>query len=135
MTRYAILIDGKAGAYGVTFPDLPGCAAMGRTVDAALVNAAEALRDWIEVTEESMASVPSPRPIEALRKDREVARALRLGAILASVPLIRESGRPVKANLSLDSGILKAIDAEAKRRKLTRSSLVEAMAREALVES
>lgn len=135
MTRYAILIDGKAGAYGVSFPDLPGCVAMGRTMDAALVNAAEALRDWIEFTEESATPVPSPRSVEALRKDREVARALKQGAALASVPLIRESGRPVKANLSLDSGILKAIDAEAKRRKLTRSSLVEAIAREALVDS
>jgi predicted RNase H-like HicB family nuclease len=135
MTRYAVLIDGKAGAYGVTFPDLPGCVAMGRTMDVALANAAEALRDWIEVTEDATARVPPPRPVEALRKDREVALALRRGAALANVPLIRESGRPVKANLSLDSGILKAIDAEAKRRKLTRSSLVEAMAREALVES
>ncbi len=34
-TRYAALIDGKRGAYGVTFPDLPGCTAMGRTLDEA----------------------------------------------------------------------------------------------------
>ena len=35
--RYFVMIDGKIGAYGVVFPDLPGCAAMGKTIDGALV--------------------------------------------------------------------------------------------------
>ena len=37
--RYPALIDGEAGAYGVVFPDLPGCVAMGSTIDEALGNA------------------------------------------------------------------------------------------------
>ena len=134
MTRYAALIDGEAGGYGVVFPDLPGCTAMGETTEAALVNAADALRDWIDVSEDIGAPVPPPQPIETLRADAEVAEALAAGALLATVPLIRHSGRPVKANLSLDSGILEAIDAEAKRRKLTRSAFIETMAREMLAE-
>ena len=134
MTRYAALIDGGSGSYGVVFPDLPGCTAMGTTPEAALAHAADALRDWVEVTEETGAPVPPPRDIEALRTDGDVAAALAAGAFLATVPLIRQSGKPVKANLSLDSGILDAIDAEAKRRKLTRSAFIEAMAREMLVE-
>jgi len=40
--RYPAVIDGKKGAYGVTFPDLPGIVAMGKTLDEALVNAEEA---------------------------------------------------------------------------------------------
>jgi predicted RNase H-like HicB family nuclease len=44
MYRYTALIDGETGAYGVSFPDLPGCVAMGRTVDGALMAAAEAHR-------------------------------------------------------------------------------------------
>jgi predicted RNase H-like HicB family nuclease len=129
VTRYIALIDGKAGAYGVVFPDLPGCTAMGKTVDAALANAAEALRDWVEVTEEGGGKVPAARPLEALRRDSEVKQALAEGAGLAAVPLVRETGKPVKANLSLDSGILAAMDEEAQRRKLTRSAFVELMAR------
>ena len=35
MTRYPALIDGETGAYGVTFPDLPGVVAMGATLDEA----------------------------------------------------------------------------------------------------
>ena len=44
MARYPALIDGEKGAYGVTFPDLPGIVAMGASVDEALANAEEALR-------------------------------------------------------------------------------------------
>ena len=39
--------------------------------------------------------------------------------MLASVPLVRESGKPVKANLSIDSGVLAVLDEEARARDLT----------------
>ncbi len=129
MARYIALIDGKAGAYGVVFPDLPGCTAMGKTMDAALGHAAEALRDWIEVTEDAGGKIPAPRALETLRRDADVKAALAAGAGLAAVPLVRETGKPVKANLSIDSGVLAAMDEEANRRKLTRSAFVEMLAR------
>jgi predicted RNase H-like HicB family nuclease len=132
MARYIALIDGKAGAYGVVFPDLPGCAAMGRTMDEALTHAADALRDWADVTEEDGRKIPRPRSLEVLRRDPDVKRALAEGAGMATVPLVRETGKPVKANLSIDSGVLAALDEEAQRRKLTRSALVELLARETL---
>jgi len=132
MARYVALIDGKAGAYGVTFPDLPGCTAMGKTMDEALAHAAEALRDWVEVTEENGGKVPRPRLLESLRGDPDVKEELAAGAGLAAVPLVRETGKPVKANLSIDSGVLAALDEEAQRRKLTRSAFIELLARETL---
>jgi len=134
MTSYSALIDGKAGSYGVYFPDLPGCVAMGATIEEAVVNAAEAMRDWVDVTVERGGAIPEPRPLEALLADTEVSEDTGSGALLRSVPLVRHSGRPAKANLSIDSGILAAIDAEAKRRKLTRSAFIELMARHALPE-
>jgi predicted RNase H-like HicB family nuclease len=134
MARYIALVDGKAGAYGVAFPDLPGCTAMGKTLEEALANAAESLRDWVELTEKNGDAVPPPRPLEALRSDAQVAQALRAGATLAALPLIRETGKPVKANLSIDSGILSAIDEAAARRKLTRSAFIEMMVRRMLPE-
>ena len=132
MSRYVALIDGKAGAYGVVFPDLPGCTAMGRTMDEALFNAASALRDWAEVAEEDGRKIPKARSLEVLRKDADVKNALSEGAGLAAVPLVRETGKPVKANLSIDSGVLAAMDEEAKRRNLTRSAFVEMLARTVL---
>src|ERR1700733_1090923 len=129
MPRYVALIDGAAGAYGVLFPDLPGCTAMGWTMDDALDNAGEALRDWAEVTEEGGGKIPRPRNQESLRRDSEVKRALAGGASLATIPLVRETGKPVKANLSIDSGVLAALDEEAERRNLTRPGFVEMLAR------
>lgn len=125
--RYTVLIDGKAGAYGIVFPDLPGCVAMGKTVDKALANAADALRDWFELSEAHGEPVPRPSPVERIRRDAEVVAGLAEGAVLASVPLIRETGKPVKANLSIDSGVLAALDEEAKARDLTRSGMIELM--------
>jgi hypothetical protein len=67
-----------------------------------------------------------------LLADRDTSAAIGEGAVLAHIPLVRETGRPVKANLSIDAGILAAIDEQAERRKLTRSAFVELLARQVL---
>jgi predicted RNase H-like HicB family nuclease len=132
MTRYIGLIDGKAGAYGVYFPDLPGCTAMGATIDKAIANAADAMRDWVDATESKGGTIPAPRTRESVAEDPDAAEMLGEGALVVRVPLVRQTGRPIKANLSIDAGVLAAIDEEAKRRKLTRSAFIELMARHAL---
>lgn len=129
MTRYVALIDGEPGAFGVVIPDCVGCSAMGDTVEEALDNAAEALRDWAEAIEAQGGAVPTPRSSAQIRADAE---AEGFAVTYASVPLIRHLGRPVKANLSLDSGILAAIDATASRLGVTRSALVEMLAKQGL---
>lgn len=64
--QYPALIDGKDGAYGVAFPDLPGCVAMGSSVDEALANAAGALRDWIDSMADAGLPVAAPSPLETV---------------------------------------------------------------------
>ena len=129
MSRYTVLIDGTAGAYGVVFPDLPGCTAMGETIDEALINAVEALRQWVEIASARGRAIPEPRSPDAIRAEDFAA-----GATLGSVTLVRKLGRSVKANLSLDSGILAAIDATASRLGISRSALVEKLAEDRLGE-
>jgi predicted RNase H-like HicB family nuclease len=129
MTQYIGLLDGEAGGYGIVFPDLPGCAAMGDTPDVAWRNATAALADW--VTEVGGAeAAPLPRPLEVLRADAEVREALLEGASFIAVPLLIESGRSVRANISMDRGVLAAIDAAAGARGLTRSSFLASAAME-----
>ncbi len=132
--RYTVLIDGEPGGFGVAFPDLPGCAAMGDTIEEALANAGEAVRDWTQGVEAQGGRAPAPSTPDALRGDPDFARALADGAVMASVVLVREAGRPVRANLSLDAGVLAAIDAAAQRLGLTRSATVELLAHRALPE-
>lgn len=130
MARYAALIDGETGAYGVTVPGLLGCASGGSPTDAALRNAMEAIRlradDAIAAGEE----LPAPRSAETLRVDPEVARAVAEGAARAIVPLRLDAGRPAKTNLSIDAGLLAAIDEAAAARGLSRSAFPARAARE-----
>jgi len=130
MTRYVALVDGKPGAFGVVVPDLPGCTSGGATVDAALRSAVEAVTLWVEDARADGERIPKPRAAEKLLNDPEVAAALSRGGILAYVPLVLDAGRPVKANLSLDAGLLSAIDEAAARRGLTRSAFLASAAQE-----
>jgi predicted RNase H-like HicB family nuclease len=130
MARYVALVDGKPGTFGVVVPDLPGCTSGGATVEAALRNAIEAVSLWVEDARADNEKIPQPRSAEKLRADPDVAAALAHGGILAYVPLVLEAGRPVKANLSLDAGLLEAIDEAAERRGLTRSAFLASAARE-----
>ena len=64
-SHYPAFVDGEAGAYGVTFPDLPGIVAMGETVEDALANAEEALRDYVTETERDGGSPRCAPPVPA----------------------------------------------------------------------
>jgi predicted RNase H-like HicB family nuclease len=129
-TRYVVVVDGKPGAYGMYVPDMPGCYSMGNTIAELLTNAQEALQLWAEDAIASKADLPEPRSIDEVRKDPAVARDLAEGGLLAAVPLVIEIGRPVKANLSLDAGLLTAIDEAAAARGLTRSAFIASAVRE-----
>jgi len=118
VSRYVALVDGEADAYGVTVPDLPGCTSGGSTTDEALRHAIEAVRLWAEDAIADGEELPVPRSLETLRADPEVARAIAEGAALA------------KANLSIDAGLLAAIDEAAAARGLTRSAFLAGAARE-----
>lgn len=121
MYRYPALIDGEKGAYGVSFPDLPGVVAMGKTIDEAMAQGEEALRDYAIETGKRGAELTPPSAME----DVEVPT----GYALVPIPMILLSGRSVRANLSLDEGVAAFIDSEARRRGMTRTAYVEWMAR------
>ena len=62
---YPALIDGETGAYGVSFPDLPGAVAMGDTPDEAVRNAADALEDFAaESRADGVELVPPSAPAD-----------------------------------------------------------------------
>lgn len=133
MSRYVALIDGERGAYGVVFPDCPGCTAMGETIDEALHNAAEALSEWVADESAAGRDAPIPRGADDLREDTEVVEAIREGAAMAMVALVLETGRATRANVSIDAGLLAAIDEAAARAGITRSAYLASAARERLV--
>jgi predicted RNase H-like HicB family nuclease len=74
MTHYAAIVEEEEGkAFGVWFPDLPGCVSAGDTLDEAILNAGEALELWAEAMIESGQQIPPPRSLTDLKTDSEVA--------------------------------------------------------------
>ena len=63
MNRYEIIIywSDEDEAFVAEVPELPGCAAHGRTQEEALRNANEAIQLWIDTAKEFGDPVPDPR--------------------------------------------------------------------------
>lgn len=96
MTRFFALLDGAAGAFGVSFPDCPGCTAMGKDANAAYANAIDALKEWIHDRQAEGEAAPKPSRLEELRRDPDVIATLAEGAIFLAVPVDRK-GTPYKS--------------------------------------
>ncbi|MBO6639753.1 MAG: type II toxin-antitoxin system HicB family antitoxin [Roseitalea sp.] len=129
-TLYLGLVEKDVGsAYGVTFPDLPGCFSAADTEDDLLPNAMEAL----EIFFEGNTGRHAPSTIEELMAKPEIAEALGHGAFFLTVPYILNNGGTTRVNITINRGLLRSVDAEAERRKMTRSAfLAQAAEREIL---
>lgn len=86
-TRYfnALLHQESDSAFGLTFPDVPGCIAAADSLDGTVSAGQEALSLWFEDR-----LVVAPEDIHAVRLKDEVQAALSNGAVLVSIPF---SGR------------------------------------------
>ena len=122
-TYFAIVHKDEGSAYGVTFPDLPGCFSAADAIEDVLPNACEALELWFENADHDV--VPSDVGDVA----RGAVDDLAEGAFLLAVPRMTTAGKLVRVNLSLDRGTVDAIDAAAAARKLTRSAFLAEAAR------
>lgn len=119
---YAVVDKDEDSAFGVRFPDLPGCFSASDKIEDVLPNACEALELWFE-DEEAVA----PQRLDQIRD--AAAEDIAAGAFIVAVPYIRRTGRQVRANISLDKGMLDAIDRAAAERSLTRSAFLADAAR------
>ena len=72
--------------------------------------------------------LPSPTSLERLVRDEVQANE-----VIVNIPVLLDSGRPVRANLSLDAALLADIDKAAKERGLTRSGFIASAAREKIL--
>lgn len=120
-------------AYGISFPDFPGCISAGDTMDEVIANGAEALALHVWGMEADGDSIPEPRSLEEIVNDAAFAEDLE-GASFALVSLVRDLGSTTRINVSLDLGLLKAIDEEARSRGQTRSAFLASAARRELID-
>ncbi|RWP63406.1 type II toxin-antitoxin system HicB family antitoxin [Mesorhizobium sp.] len=128
MTHYVGILDGADDGWGVRVPDLPGCHGGGASPEEAIADATSAVREWAEARMAKHLPLPDARTVADLLRLGEIDSTAGESAVM--IPALIDSGRPVRANLSLDAGLLAAIDAEASRRGLTRSAFIASAARE-----
>ena len=126
--HYVAVIDKDPGsAYGVHFPEVPGCYSAADSFEDIVPNAIEALSLFFEDGD----PVP-PRGLEAVRD--QVAENIAEGAVLMMIPYVRDRKRVVRVNLSLEKGFLDTLDEAARMRGMTRSAFVQKAATREIID-
>lgn len=124
---YAIVHKDADSAFGVSFPDLPGVFSAADSEDEIVERAVEALQLWAEDEE-----LVSPSTLERLRERDDVRATLEEGAFIVRVPVIQNDARVVRANVTFEAGLLRAIDETSKKRGISRAAFLANAARKAL---
>ena len=121
---FAIVHKDRDSVYGVSFPDLSGAFSAADEEEDIIANAMEALELYAEDAE-----LPEPSTIEAVVATPQIREELAAGAFIVRVPLVDNDTRVVRANVTFEAGMLRAIDETAQRRGLTRSAFLASCAR------
>ncbi len=124
--RYPIAIEpGNATtAYGVVFPDLPGCFSAGDTLDEAMTNAEEAAALWIDTALDAGERIPGPSSLESIMAQPEFERWT-FGVVTLDPALFDDKAERV--NITLPRRVLKRLDAMANAVGETRSGYIAQM--------
>jgi predicted RNase H-like HicB family nuclease len=100
MKNYLALVDKDPdSAFGIHFPDIPGCFSAADAAEDIVPNAVEALQLWAEDM-----PVPEPSSHEAIVALPDIRNALAEGGYLVSVPLIDNDSAVVRRT-SLSSAV------------------------------
>lgn len=121
------LIHEEGGAYGISFPDFPGCVSGGATLDEALARGRETLAFHVAGMIEDGDALPSLRSLTELKRDKDFVEDSD-GAVIVAVP-VDLPGKAVRVNVSIDEALLEAIDRRARALGQSRSSFLAEAAR------
>jgi predicted RNase H-like HicB family nuclease len=126
--NYIGILDGSGDVWGVRIPDINGCVGGGATPEAAIADVTQALRDVLAHKQSSGVAIPKASAIADILRREKPAKSE--STVIISVVL--DAGRSVRANLTMDAGLLEAIDTAASRAGITRSAFIASAAREKL---
>jgi predicted RNase H-like HicB family nuclease len=124
---YPAIVEADSDGYSVFFPDVPGCASGGATLQEAAQNAEEALQAHLDLSEEHGDPLPEPSDLDTAPVDPDIRVAARL--------LVRAEttkAKPVRVNIMMPGDLLSAVDRYAARLGYTRSGLLAQAVRDKL---
>jgi predicted RNase H-like HicB family nuclease len=107
---YPAIVERTADGFSVFFPDLPGCASAGVTIQQAALNAEDALAGHLLVSAQYGDEVSDPTSLDELESDPDIYEVARI-LVRAERP-----GKSIRLNITLDEGLVAAIDRVAKNR-------------------
>ena len=119
---YALVQQDAGSAFGINFPDLPGCFSAADDMNDVLPQACDALALWFE-------DAPEAQPMHLDQVQAACAGDLAAGGFLIAVPYIRSTAKVERVNVSFERGMLDAIDRAAAERHLSRSAFLAEAAR------
>jgi predicted RNase H-like HicB family nuclease len=125
------LIHEADGRYGISFPDFPGVASGGATVDEAIARGRQILAFHVQGMIEDGDALPVLRSVQELRQDTDFVIETR-DAMIVVMPVDLPT-KPVRLNISLDAALLEAIDHAAELAGKTRSSFLADAARDTIM--
>jgi predicted RNase H-like HicB family nuclease len=107
---YPAIVERAADGFSVFFPDLPGCTSAGATIQQAALNSEEALAGHLLVSAQYGDEVSDPTSLDELESDPDIYEVARI-LVRAERP-----GKSIRLNITLDEGLVAAIDRVAKNR-------------------
>jgi non-homologous end joining protein Ku/predicted RNase H-like HicB family nuclease len=120
------MIHQEGAAFGVSFPDFPGCTTVGNDLETAVAQAAEVLAFHAEGLAEDGA-LPRPRSLTELNSDPDFLED-RKDALLILVPY-EPPTRAIRINMTVEESLLARIDRAAEAAGETRSAYFARAAR------
>jgi predicted RNase H-like HicB family nuclease len=128
MRHYIGVIHKEADSdFGVSFPDFPGVATAGTTLDDARAMAEEALAFHVEGLVADGEAIPEPSTLEEVMADPENRDGV---AILVAIKT--EAPKAVRVNVTLPEDVLEQIDRFAEAHGFTRSGFLTQAAKRAM---
>ena len=128
MKNYISLVEtgDKDTAYGVVFPDFPGCFSAGDTFEEAVKNAHEALAFHVNGLREDGLEVPEPRTLDRIKKEWKdwIEWKNNYDFVITNITLLPPYGTE-KILVSMDTSLVARIDKIAKNRSAFLASAVE----------
>jgi len=122
MARYSAWLAPSEAGFCITFPDFPGCLAVGTTMEDAVLQAEAALNFHIEGLAAEGIGVAPQAPHRTILPTVDGAIMLLLAAAPPKAPAVR-------VNITIDKNLLGEVDAAAAEAGFTRSGFLAEAAR------
>lgn len=121
--KYPVAIEPEndTTAYGVVFPNLPGCFSAGDTLEEAFTNAKEAAELWLEEQIEEGSPIPAATPIDEIAKNEEFKGWI-FGFIDVDISQLED--KVERINITIPRRVLSRLDAKARSAGMTRSAFI-----------